>query len=91
LTIKFTRHTAASLPAFSCQLSAVSFQPSANLAPCHPERSIVSRSETMRSRGTLCLVRDFQQNHHTPIQLYGPVCLLLARNHCFASQISCPG
>src|SRR4029077_14534893 len=39
LTIKFTRHTAASLPSI--------------LPHCHPERSFDSRSETMRSRGTL--------------------------------------
>jgi hypothetical protein len=38
LTIKFTRHTAV---------------PLRSPTPCHPERSIVSRSEKMRSRGTL--------------------------------------
>ena len=39
LTIKFTRHTAAPLPAFRIQLSAVSFQPSANPPHCHPEQA----------------------------------------------------
>jgi hypothetical protein len=43
LTIKFTRHTAV---------------PLRSPTHCHPERSIVSRSEKMRSRGTLSRLFD---------------------------------
>src|SRR3954467_3536980 len=53
LTIKFTRHTAASLPAFSFQLSAI-----INPHTRSSRASIIPRSEKMRSRGTLCLVCD---------------------------------
>ena len=67
LTIKFTRHTAASLPAFSYQLSAIS-----KPTTLSSRANIISRNERMRSRGTLCLVCDFQQIHHTPRKLYGP-------------------
>jgi hypothetical protein len=47
LTIKFTRHTAASLPAFSYQLSAIS-----KPYTLSSRANIISRSETMLSRGT---------------------------------------